>query len=67
MNEWQPIETAPKGGYIVVAVPWGSKWSFHQVHNEYDDWIDVSSDKIVSPTHWMPLPNPPTETQNDNT
>lgn len=68
-QDWQPIETAPKdltqvlvydaedkgvflGQYECYAVP--PYWSF--------DTHDLTREKaeIVRPTHWMPLPDPPT-------
>lgn len=67
MAEWQPIETAPiergQDGQLGVCVAerWGTRWAFH--HAWWDDqmeaWTDISSDKILEPTHWMPLPEPP--------
>lgn len=63
--EWRPIETAPKDGSSIMAVVDGkittAYWSA-------DGWIWVLSvipwicdalDGMVSPTHWMPLPNGP--------
>ncbi|MFN8993216.1 MAG: DUF551 domain-containing protein, partial [Pseudomonadota bacterium] len=65
---WQPIETAPKEGRILV---YGGTWEGELGGKEparvalvyaeslcvadtcyYDAWI-------VDPTHWMPLPEPP--------
>lgn len=66
--EWQPIETAPKDGKRVLAfyplfnmsrVSWhkvfyldGPLWACDAVRSP-DRWSD-------QPTHWMPLPPPPT-------
>ncbi len=54
--EWQPIETAPLSGYILGAWRDGSHWRFAEVFSEDDEWVNVNSDCICSPTHWMPLP-----------
>lgn len=57
MSSWQPIETAPKDGTdflatdgktVVYCIWSGTICAF--------DWKDASQ-----PTHWMPLPAPPTE------
>jgi|DEB0MinimDraft_3_1074331.scaffolds.fasta_scaffold139672_2 hypothetical protein len=73
--EWQPIETAPKDGTRVLAywpdvyeinaatqveswygpwAPWGSKEMLLTWQSAFE-WADGDN----SPTHWMPLPNPP--------
>jgi hypothetical protein len=65
---WQPIETAPKDGTVILA------YAKHaQVMNGEFHCAEVSFDRIwlaVSPlhswpakcTHWMPLPAPPEAT-----
>ena len=52
---WQPIETAPNSGEIVVV--WNGRShilmradDYHAVPKPY--WLDEA-------THWMPLPPPP--------
>ena len=61
MTDWYPIETAPKrdegrdilvwDGFVcdVVNVGW---W-------EGDEPVWFNGDVRVNPTHWMPLPEPP--------
>jgi hypothetical protein len=76
MSEWQPIETAPKDRLtnVLLWFPYDGKypekcegfcfigiWGYP---GEDDDicWIDpYDCDKLGDPTHWMPLPNPPSD------
>jgi hypothetical protein len=73
VSEWQPIETAPKDGtYILVA--W-TEWPiqlvtrFTHYHNlDSGDvtiypgfWQSPAGGALKTPTHWMPLPDPPAE------
>lgn len=69
MNDWQPIETAPKDGTEVLL--WGRCERDGQFF-AYDcnvGWYDDGSigdkgwtarDLPIEPSHWMPLPKPPT-------
>ena len=63
--EWQPIETAPKDGTVVLLAgcrkPVAAAW----LEDEIDYW-HVDDNKLgpfvlrgPGPTHWMPLPKPP--------
>ncbi len=65
---WQPIETALKDGGWFLAYGDGEgieKCQFIAEHVtdwlEVGDsaWIEVYSDVVVNPTHWMPLPADP--------
>lgn len=69
MNEWQPIETAPKMRTILLWAltdtetgNWKMETGFW--HTGYDNWT-WEGRQIKSydhqPTHWQPLPDPPTE------
>lgn len=68
MNDWQPIETAPKDGSrillywpkttripikIIIGNWRGDYWS--------NDLLYFDEEKRNCPTHWMPLPEPPQE------
>ena len=63
-REWQPIETAPRNGRnIWAAYPDGEghvfqteAWWSAQDH----EWQEAFGCEKLEPTHWMPLPAPPT-------
>lgn len=62
MSEWQTIETVPRG---LVILYWPeSKPSRGYPGNTLDPMIRVDyagSTPNRQPTHWMPLPDPPTD------
>jgi len=65
-GRWQPIETAPKKGLVLVCGHWPSGyddyladmswWNFGTCTDigVFGDWHED-----IAPTHWMPLPSPP--------
>lgn len=58
---WRPIETAPTNGtYIIVAKPGMPAWEARMGRR---GWycLRFGFSKAHSPTHWMPLPAPPTQ------
>ena len=61
MTDWQTIETAPKNGDKLLGFNKKSKtyyvikWAVKGMLK--DNW--VSREGLKSPTHWMPLPEPP--------
>jgi hypothetical protein len=60
---WQPIETAPKDGTPVLCFEPHSMggYCFVAAPNEDGDWCDnLATLNTYKPTHWMPLPAPPT-------
>lgn len=62
MSEWQPIETAPKDELILVG-PTKRMGICAAMNHSRDGWVtETCSDwvSIYTPTHWMPLPAPPT-------
>ena len=58
-SEWQPIETAPKDGTVVLG--WcGPEDECRLMHFYGRRWECPSGAwDSYSPTHWMPLPPPP--------
>jgi hypothetical protein len=59
-DDWQPIETAPEGGYLVLVYPnyHGAVTCAHRDDNGI--WRDdLEGNFEIQPTHWMPLPEPP--------
>ena len=66
-NTWQPIETAPKdetqiltaGSEIEIAY-WQEFTDTGKAKGWRDGWFNLSG-YYIHPTHWMPLPEPPTK------
>lgn len=77
--KWLPIETAPKDGTIVLlyrpsAIKWmrvaPGSYDDERVHSaprpKWDCLYKIASVRDMrehQPTHWMPLPEPPTEVE----
>jgi hypothetical protein len=63
MSEWQPIETAPKDGRMILV--WRDsgvhlmRWKAIGEHGFWDEWHVKLKHLSSHPTHWMPLPDPP--------
>ncbi|AHE52662.1 DUF551 domain-containing protein [Sphingomonas sanxanigenens] len=69
MSEWQDIGTAPKMREILLwadtSAPSFSNWRMASGYysDAHDAWIwggEVVREWAHPPTHWMPLPEPPT-------
>jgi len=68
---WQPIETAPKDGTEilvyrkdagVLVIQFVAPYDMVGTHDTEPDWFTTYGEHIADvPTHWMPLPDPPTE------
>lgn len=70
-NKWQPIETAPTDGTIILTcnidasmyIPVAACWAaYHPNATGNQCWrtSPVCGNKVDA-THWMPLPDPPIE------
>lgn len=66
MNKWQPIETAPKhdGPSFLVWCPLSMSGNVYHVFRYTNDdrfRVYASGGRLLyeSPSHWMPLPDPP--------
>ncbi len=75
-DEWQPIETAPKDEFVLLAGPSGyttieTVFTTGRMCSDYHAgrWIDHANDDLTdwgfNPTHWMPLPKPPAMAKGD--
>ena len=76
--EWQPIETAPKDGTKIILGRFVKNCQEgRSPHVEIDFWHRLPvvgyegfgkfNDKYWPPTHWMPLPAPPSNAGNERT
>ena len=67
-TEWQPIETAPRDGTRVLLFGRGPYDDIEAFTGEFsfDRWLAAPNEaseympESCSPTHWIPLPEPPT-------
>jgi hypothetical protein len=71
VNDWQPIETAPKDGSIIMLYGEymntyncaGKVFSFGYYFFSQKQWMCYPSHNEatdhIEPTHWQPLPEPP--------
>lgn len=62
-SAWQPIETAPKNGTVVLT--WGDVPNFvrvsyfDSVQKKWNYYPYPTQFKVDQPTHWQPLPKGP--------
>jgi hypothetical protein len=64
-QEWQPIETAPKDGTQILAYWDSGMMTCTDITLWYEGkWSDPECTEVeyADPTHWMPLPTPPSLT-----
>ena len=72
---WRPIETAPKDGALIVLGVRNGVWlgkyvpvyqSGYRPENPWSSMLlnhDHMAERYTRPTHWMPLPPPPTSAE----
>lgn len=62
MRKWMPISTAPRDGTsVLVYGPRRDGGTYIDVCPYYmNEWTVIWMDNYEEPTHWMPLPEPPT-------
>ncbi len=63
---WRPIESAPEYETLLVVnilgnmIGYGPRTGCYTTIKGHRDWYDpYGGDKIYEPTHWRPLPAPP--------
>ena len=64
--EWQPIESAPKTGEVIILYgqtqhaefPFVGQGHWYKVYKKWA-WHHYIGDEPNQPTHWQPLPQPP--------
>lgn len=62
MSEWKPIAEAPKQISTRV-LGYSDGWGTDIFYFNGDEWVLFNEPlKVCRPTHWMPLPQPPKET-----
>lgn len=63
MSDWQPIETAPKDGTMILAYEHDGLPIYRDTKWQDGGWLWAEIidgyDAGWSPSHWMPLPAPP--------
>ncbi len=60
MDEWQPIETAPKDTALLLYTGWSYAIGHFNTLPDISAWVDgFQHRKLEHPTHWMPLPKAP--------
>jgi hypothetical protein len=60
LDGWQPIETAPRDGRAEILVFANDGNMFVAIYSPLNQgFVDTMMGNGLSPTHWMPLPEPP--------
>jgi hypothetical protein len=70
-QEWQPIESAPIDACVMVSFyefddPTQNQIIAFAQSSDGDNWYEEESHSLIwTPTHWMPIPEPPKQHGND--
>lgn len=58
MSDWQPIETAPKDGTLVIGalIRNGKIWRIHDMKHNGLAFYTVNGGSLPQMTHWFPVP-----------
>lgn len=83
MSEWMDIETAPRGGPLLLFEKrgamkrrynlashnpkFGGEFFVGRYSQHHSCWLSMPGDYVRSPTHWLPLPEPPKDVATDTT
>lgn len=70
-KEWQPIKTAPRDNkpFLAVSPYWMGvlRWFEDDYEDDGGYFVDEHTDRVEIDineiTHWIPLPSPPTESE----
>lgn len=54
---WLPMDSEDYRPSYVLGAVWVGHWEFHEMFEEFGEWVSVRSDKILSPVCWTYLPN----------
>lgn len=58
-NEWQPIETAPRDGELVLLVDKSGERYVGYHSRRRSHWVTRPGEWRIYPTHWQSLPEDP--------
>ena len=63
MSDWQPIDTAPPNEPVLVWVVGELRLARWKYGSGWNSWLTIPGQYQlpVQPTHWRPVPDPPTE------
>jgi hypothetical protein len=56
MSEWQKSKTAPAQTTVIAYGSGGMRFMYKDAHGQ---WRNMMHRPRQTPTHWMPLPEPP--------